>query len=552
MTDKYLKISNKSGLVSRISLEKLGLSTKRNDPETIGRFGSGIKFAPIAALRKNLEWWFTGSDSNGLYKMQYRSEIEDGIECVVYDYGDYVKSSSFTIDAGVLSWVDCFQIYREAVSNAIDEAQSNDDWNISLVSADEISPVEGEFSVYITASPELMEINSNFDKYFCVNRDPVYTHNVGDIYSKIDAGLRLYTHGVLVHHDDSYFALYDYNLNDVKLNEERNISSIWDVEWTIARLLYSLNDPVIVSSIIHRVMFNDKLYFEIEKMSSSFAAYVDPSDTWKEVFEGIYGENCVIYDDAGEEFGVVNAIKLRGFNPVKVTNPNFYKFLCTAKIRSYVSILGEVYDVTIDHDYHKYPNLVTASRIAINYIPELSAIINSDRFGVFESKLERNLGLTLNMSKGDDEKKLLINKEHVNDNVEHILATIVHEYDHFATGISDNDYISFRDLADRRIAQLMINNYKPDFFAINDGVIEFPINRIGSYLQNMNFSITKISGFDGVVIVVGTRMVKVNEGVLYNGLPFDKSITGVLSPSIDGKSLVINGLTNVLEATYLG
>jgi len=39
MTGKYLKITNKTGLVPRINLEKLGLSTKRNDPGTIGQFG---------------------------------------------------------------------------------------------------------------------------------------------------------------------------------------------------------------------------------------------------------------------------------------------------------------------------------------------------------------------------------------------------------------------------------------------------------------------------------------------------------------------------------
>ena len=94
---KYIKIANKSGNVSRIALEKLGLSTKRNDPDTIGQFGSGIKYAPIAALRMGLEWIFTGTDDKGSYVLKYKVEKEDGIDCIVYDYGDYQKSSSFTI-----------------------------------------------------------------------------------------------------------------------------------------------------------------------------------------------------------------------------------------------------------------------------------------------------------------------------------------------------------------------------------------------------------------------------------------------------------------------
>ncbi len=549
MNNKYLKISNKSDLVSRISLEKLGLSTKRNDPETIGRFGSGIKFAPIAALRKNWEWWFTGCDSNGLYKMQYTTQIEDGVECVVYDYGDYVKSSSFTIDAGVLSWVDTFQIYREAVSNAIDEAKANGDWSISLVSASEIVPVEGEFSVYITASPELVELNNNFDKYFCVNRLPIYADTVGEVYSKIDSGIRIYTHGVLVYTDDSYFALYDYNLNNIKLNEERNVRSIWDVEWMITQILFQMEDVHIISSIINRVMLNDKLYYEIEKIGSSFTHYMSPSNIWKEVFEDTYGSNAVIYDQTAEEFGVVNSIKVRGFNPIKVSNQNFYRFLCAANVKNYISILGEVYDVTIDNNYHKYPNVATAARIAISHIPEIEDIINSDQFGVFESKLERNLGLTMNPNGNIEDRKLLVNKDHVNDNVENILATIIHEYDHFVSGIADNDYLAFRDLADRRIASLMMKFYKPDFFVVNDGIIEFPLSDIGNFIDDMNFTIARVRGIDGILISVGGRLIRVNDTALFNGSEIRQVITGVLTPSVNGKSLVVSYLTNVLEAS---
>jgi hypothetical protein len=68
---KYIKISNQSENVSRIALEKLGLSTKRNDPDTIGQFGSGIKFAPIAAIRKGMEFVFSGNDDKGSYNLSY-------------------------------------------------------------------------------------------------------------------------------------------------------------------------------------------------------------------------------------------------------------------------------------------------------------------------------------------------------------------------------------------------------------------------------------------------------------------------------------------------
>ena len=113
MLKDYIVISNKAETVSRISLEKLGFSTKRNDAKTIGQFGSGIKYAPIAALREGLEWFFTGNDNTGPFTLEYIIQEEDNIECVAYKYGDYIKSSSFTVDAGVMSWEDPFQILRE-------------------------------------------------------------------------------------------------------------------------------------------------------------------------------------------------------------------------------------------------------------------------------------------------------------------------------------------------------------------------------------------------------------------------------------------------------
>jgi hypothetical protein len=39
---KYIKVTNKTDEVNRLKLEKLGFSTKRDNDETIGQFGSGI------------------------------------------------------------------------------------------------------------------------------------------------------------------------------------------------------------------------------------------------------------------------------------------------------------------------------------------------------------------------------------------------------------------------------------------------------------------------------------------------------------------------------
>ena len=47
---KYVRFRNRADSVPRIRLEKMGISSKRDDDNTIGQFGSGAKLAPIAAL----------------------------------------------------------------------------------------------------------------------------------------------------------------------------------------------------------------------------------------------------------------------------------------------------------------------------------------------------------------------------------------------------------------------------------------------------------------------------------------------------------------------
>lgn len=558
MTDKYLKITNKTEFVSRVSLEKLGLSTKRNDPNTIGQFGSGIKFAPIAALRNGLEWWFTGCDANGPYKMKYDTQVEDGVDCIVYNYGDYTKSSSFTLDAGCLSWVDHFQIYREAVSNAIDESSSNDDWSISVVSGEEIESVYGEFSVFITASPEMMEIHNNFDKYFSVNRVGQYTvKNVGGYDSiqmipKIDNNFRVYSHGVLVYESSEYNSFYDYNIDGLRLNEERRLTSPWDLEWIITSLFAKLSDLSIIDKILKLAMSSSN-YFEFAKMSSSTIEYSDIADEWSVIFYANHGDNAVIYEQSSDVYNLSTSIKLKGYNPVPINGMNLFKFLDASGVRSYTDILDEDYDIKTDFDIGKYPNLNKALNIATQYIPNLLEIVESKRFGVYESDLKNNLGITLNIKADVSERKIYVHKSHaVNDSVENILATIIHEYDHLSTGISDFEYFAFRDVADKRIASLMVENYKPNFFKLSDGEIHFPVSAIGSEIDRLDFSITKIEKVNTLIITVGSRLIKINEDAVFGGYLIQGSVSGVMLPSETGNSLVIGGLTNVTSATIIG
>ena len=551
MTTKYLKITNRSGLVPRINLEKLGLSTKRNDPSTIGQFGSGIKFAPIAALRNGWEWWFTGQDSKGHYKMQYSTEVEDGVECIVYDYGDYRKSSSFTADAGSLSWVNPFQIYREAVANAFDESSSPEDWSISVVEAEDICSVDNEFSVYITAAPELMQIHNNFHKYFAIDREILYSSSAYsdsiDFMPKVDNSLRIYCHRVLVYQTDDYSSVYDYNIDGISLNEERTVSSLYTVEYALSNALLRLSDQKICSSIIKYSTDNADQPFELTRFNNSVLSYHDANISWTRAFESIYGDMAVIYDDFGGKLGAKDSIQLRGRKPVYIASNSLYHILKSAGVESYTEVLGSDYHLNVEYELSNFKNVSRAIDVVSSFIPEIKEVVLSGNLGVFDSELENNLGLTLGMDKHKSSRSILINKKHVDDSVDHIIATIVHEYDHYNTGYGDTDYREFRDVADKRIASLMMKFHVDNFFEIQNGVLVFPMSKISSIGSVMTFQIDKTDYIS--IIRVGEKTLYANHDIEYRGDcgEFDP-VLGVLAINNTADGFIIPHLTNVKTA----
>lgn len=483
---KYIKITNVSENVSRLSLEKLGLSTKRNNPDTIGQFGSGIKFAPIAALRNGWEWWFVGNDERGPYHLQYIKKEDQGIDCIFYDYGDDLKPSSFTIDAGSLSWVDAFQIYREAVSNAMDGAKEMyrpDDWSVDIV--DEVdSAVHGEFSVYITAAPEIMKIYNNHDVYFSNNRDVILENNTIKILEPNDLDIRVYCHDVQVFTTDQP-AIFHYCFDSIDLNEERTVKYDFMIAARIEQAWSYLEDTDAIERIL-RCCVNDIGYYEFSSKMFSYSNVRHPL-SWINSFSNLYGDNAVIINKSLVEYGIENTLRIHGYNPVFIKDENAYELLKKIGIPNALEKLGEEVQYEIVGEAKDYPKLLTAISIARLAEPGLNLYIDS--ISVFIPKDERVKGLTINMDKKADGRRILISKDHaLESEVSDIIATLIHEYDHASTGIADDktsEGLAFRDLADKRIGHLVYENYKKNPFFIEDGMVCFSVSDIGLIGSNL-------------------------------------------------------------------
>lgn len=508
--NKYIKISNHSVNVSRLSLEKLGLSTKRNDPETIGQFGSGIKYAPISALRLGIEFVFTGHDEKGKYILTYDKKQEDGIDCIIYNYGDYTKDSSFTVDAGKMSWETHFQIYREVFSNAKDAGN----YNVEVVDCIDEEQKDNEFAVYISASPEMMDVYNDHDKYFCENRKVIfankkdsYANKHSIIKSYNNENLRIYCKSVLVHTKHEVNHLFDYELNDASLNEDRELKHIYSAEYDISTLILKIDDKGLICKILNDLFVDQKQYWEFGDTSSfqTNGFYFGTINSgWKESFYEIFGSKAILVaPEISMIEGALYSIKLRGYEPIVAPNKAIYFLLKNAGVDDAIKILGERIIWDIDDDLIKYPLLMKAIKIASQFEPGLNKIKNP--IGVFKSPSSNGTivtGVTIDI-KDPEKERILIEKIHAESgSIPEIVGTIIHEYDHLLTKVTDDDR-EFRNIADRRIGLLCCEFYNKQLISIKEEGIVFELS-----------AVEEIGGLDYAIeysIILGKFIVRIGK-----------------------------------------
>lgn len=440
----FIRISNPAEEVNRVFLEKLGISTKRDDDSVIGQFGSGVKLAPIAALRNDWRWIFTGKDVKGEYTLEYiKKKEDDGFEHIYYDYGDVVKSSSFTLDAGVLSWNDDFQIFREAFANALDEGEYEIDY------ADEIENIPGKFCVYLTAAHELKEIVSNIDRWFTINRDPIYEGLNGSIFEKHGTNTRIYAKKVFVWEPDIEQGLFDYQIDSTVLNEERRVKSEWSLKASVGKIFDTLTSDKAGLNIAKKMIKN--MNFDFFEMSLDSYHARSGSTVWADAWREIHGKNGIPV--SAEEYDACRASLLTfGFNPVLVKSKFIYALLECAKVKTPMDVLGE------GSKYQKVAMATWQRKLlneAVEYVRWSFPRIDDVEIQIFRPGVNQTLlGVHIN---GTNE--VLISEECLNGGINLLVGTLIHELDHFVTGYRD-ETMEFRNVADNHIARLTIENYR--------------------------------------------------------------------------------------------
>jgi hypothetical protein len=117
--------------------------------------------------------------------------------------------------------------------------------------------------------------------------------------------------------------------------------------------------------------------------------------------------------------------------------------------------------------------------------------------------------------------------------VPNLISTIIHEYDHYSSKITDSEYREFRDLADKRIGNLFYHMYKESIGVLHNGTIKFKSIDIMK-LKTLNYVIEYSKALGAHIAKFGELVYLLNIG--------DEIIqkNGVLSVSDNGEEFYVN------------
>jgi hypothetical protein len=376
----YLKIEN-PGAVPPDAFTVLGVSLAdtNNNPGVIGQFGSGSKHSVALLLRNALQPIVFA----GTLKLEFSTRpqvVSDAqatkqFERVVVKYGgtDAVTGSSrsstedlgFVLEFGRLDWDDVAMALREFVSNAIDRSiREVGDWSgvtVEIVNDSQVRAKAGFTRVFVPLTAEVLAFYNQLGKWFLHFNEPESltkailpkkNRNLSDRKAAV-----IYRRGVRVREFESSDteSLFDYNLDDLRIDESRRASD-WDVKHGAGKALASAEKTtlaILFDRLLNTTTPAWEFGFDIYSMSPSGG---DSSEdltqrrkNWSEALAQVAGLDAVL---TGK--GTKDQLERKGFVPVVapenlVSAAGMYGVATSASVLSVDELIGrEISDATPD------------------------------------------------------------------------------------------------------------------------------------------------------------------------------------------------------------
>jgi len=238
----YLKISN-SGLICPEDLMLIGSSTKREQSNKIGMFGSGWKYALAWMLRNDCKpTIFSGTNQINV-DFNVKMHRTNAVNVITVNGVD----TSLTTEMGP-KWTGWMAL-REVLSNAIDEGNHS----ITTVWSPEFTGIPEVTTIYIPMSSELAEVMLKFDSYFAFYRRESYSNDICRMFFKTEPSpLNIYRKGIRCY-DTNSLSRIDFDFNEIHISEDR-LTSDKAIDESIKSMI-SKGMPI---SILKRIIQEEK------------------------------------------------------------------------------------------------------------------------------------------------------------------------------------------------------------------------------------------------------------------------------------------------------
>lgn len=339
----FLKIEN-IGVCPPEGFTVLGVSLADTTDQqgVIGQFGSGNKHGVALCLRNEIApTVFCGSLRLEFFtKPQTVSDSQASKDfarvCVKYGGTDPQTGTSrsatedlgFVLDYGKQDWNEVALALREFVSNSIDRSiREHGDWGsvkVEIVDDSRVRAKSGYTRVFIPLTPEVLDFYNSLGKWFLHFSEPdsldkailpKANRNLGDRKAAV-----IYRRGVRVREFESSDteSLFDYNLNDLTIDEARKASD-WDVRHHCGQALADADKEVLAILFDHLLNSTQPVWefsFDTYALQPSYRDSSEDEDrkqkNWQEAFLQVAGDTAVLTGD-----GTVDQLERKGYSAVK-------------------------------------------------------------------------------------------------------------------------------------------------------------------------------------------------------------------------------------------
>lgn len=308
----YLKITN-PGICFPEAFTMLGVSTARGNKDKIGQFGSGAKMGILTCLRHHINPVIISGKMRVEFDSISRKMGDKEFEQVVAVIDGTRKDLSFSLDYGAIDWNKIDYAVREFVSNARDQGGCQ----LSIVdSIEQESP--DSTSVYVEYIPPVKEYHENISKYFLEPGSFSIDDSSSQVYDNFNQPLKMYRKGVLCL-EMSEKSLFYYNINDVKIDESRNINSFvarYRIAWALAKCTEKQMDRLLIAMLKGEACYENKVSaddmlsqgeFTTNFQKAFYRAFPGHEITTKELYQYCLNKNGKIIPCDDRTFYVLKA-----------------------------------------------------------------------------------------------------------------------------------------------------------------------------------------------------------------------------------------------------